>query len=227
MAGAVGLVLVKPLAILPIGRGGPGAAARRRHPGAGLRAIVVLMLPALAALVTYQGWEVVRDARLWPRPYSQVTDALLVGRRIVDEYPLDVVGTSLTELLTGYADRVGVQPIRPAVAGFAAMIGLLLVYGPSIATALGRGRRELQHLHIGILTVALAAPVVLITQSYLAVSRDGGSNSRYALALIPMMTTAVVSWMDDSRGLRRVAVIGASLLLAVTVIGVSTHEVVT
>ena len=69
--------------------------------------------------------------------------------------------------------------------------------------------------------------MLLITQSYLAVSRDGGSNSRYALALIPMMTTAVVSWMDDSRGLRRVAVIGASLLLAVTVIGVSTHEVVT
>ena len=184
------------------------------------------MLPALAALVTYQGWEVVRDARAVV-PYSEVTDALLAGRPIVDEYPFDVVGTSLTELLTGYGDRGGVQPIRPAVAGFAAMIGLLLVYGPSIATAFGRGRRELQHLHIGILTVALAAPVILITQSYLAVSRDGGSNSRYALALIPMMTTAVVSWMDDSRGLRRVAVIGASLLLAVTVIGVSTHEVVT
>jgi len=226
VAGSVALVLVKPLAILPIGAAAVALLLGAVTRGAGIRAIVVLMLPALAALVTYQGWEVIRDARALV-PYSEVTDALLVGRPIVDEYPLDVVGTSLTELLTGYADRVGVQPIRPAVAGFAAMIGLLLVYGPSIATALGRGRRELQHLHIGILTVALAAPVVLITQSYLAVSRDGGSNSRYALALIPMMTTAVVSWMDDSRGLRRVAVIGASLLLAVTVIGVSTHEVVT
>jgi hypothetical protein len=226
VVGAAVVVLVKPLAILPVGAASLalllGALVRRE----GFRAIAVLMLPAVAALVTYQGWEVVRDARAVV-PYSEVTDALLVGRAIVDEYPLDVVGSSLTELLTGYGDRIGVQPIRPAVAGFAAMIGLLLVYGPSVATALGRGRRELQHLHIGILTVALAAPVLLITQSYLAVHRDGGSNSRYALALIPMMTTAVVAWMDDSRGLRRAAVVGACLLLAVTVIGVSTHEVAT
>ena len=168
VAGSVALVLVKPLAILPIGAAAVALLLGAVTRGAGIRAIVVLMLPALAALVTYQGWEVVRDARAVV-PYSEVTDALLVGRPIVDEYPLDVVGTSLTELLTGYGDRVGVQPIRPAVAGFAAMIGLLLVYGPSIATALGRGRRELQHLHIGILTVALAAPVILITQSYFAV----------------------------------------------------------
>ena len=91
VAGSVALVLVKPLAILPVGAAAVALLLGARHAGRGTgprRADA----PRAGGLVTYQGWEVVRDARAVV-PYSEVTDALLAGRPIVDEYPFDVVGT--------------------------------------------------------------------------------------------------------------------------------------
>lgn len=224
--GAVAVVLTKPLAILPVGAASLALLLELVARRPGWRHGVLLMLPAVAALVTYQGWELVREVRATV-PYSQVTEAVLAGRETVDSFPVRTIAESMTELLTAYGDRRGAHQLDLYVGGIAAAVGLLFVFGPSIATALGRGAEGLRQLHVGIVTVALAAPPLLISLSYVTVSRDGGSNPRYALALIPMMVTAIVPWMDEDRWVRRAAAVGMFTLLAATLASLITHDLPT
>ena len=128
--GAAALVMIKPLAILPVGAASlallvPVLVGERR-----LRSAAVVLIPALAAVIAYQSWEVIRDVRATV-PYEEVTDALLAGRAEVDEFPVRTIGLSLPDLLTAYGVRRGVMGLELYVGGVAATMGLLFVYGPS------------------------------------------------------------------------------------------------
>jgi hypothetical protein len=67
------------------------------------------------------------------------------------------------------------------------------------------------------------APMLLLTQSYFQVQRGGGANARYAIALIPMMVTALAGWLED-KGNRRLAAVAAGVLFVVTMIALLTED---
>jgi len=215
--GAIALVLLKPLAILPIGAVTLGLLLAPTARASSWRTRAALLLPALVAGVTYQGWQVVRDARAIT-PYSVVVDVLLGARETLTEFPYSGVARYSSQFFSSF-EAGGSE----AMAGVAATVALLLVYAPSIATALGHGRRELEPLHVGLLVVVVLAPMLLIAQSYFTVHKGGGANARYAIALLPLFMTALVSWLDERR-VRRLATLGFGILFVVTMISLVTAE---
>ncbi|MFP5257255.1 MAG: hypothetical protein ACLGI8_15555 [Acidimicrobiia bacterium] len=214
---AVVLVLVKPLAVLPIGASVLALLFGSERAGQRWLARAQVLVPAAAAAVTYQAWQLVRDAREVV-PYADVVEVLLGAREILDGYPFHALGVYSSQLLTAF-DSGGAS----YVAGAATTIGLLFVYTPTIATALGHGARELRALQASVVAVAIVAPMLLLTQSYFQVQRGGGANARYAIALIPMMVTALAGWLED-KGNRRLAAVAAGVLFVVTMIALLTED---
>ena len=215
--GAVVLVLIKPLAVLPIGATTLGLLIDRWTDAPTMLARLRFAVPAIVAGITYQGWQVVRDARAVV-PYPEVVEALLSARAILPEFPYHALGVYSSKLLTAF-ENGGPN----YVAGVAASVGLLCVYTPAIATALGHGRRDLQALQIGAVSVAVVAPMLLLAQSYFQVHRGGGASGRYALALIPFFLVAFAPWLEQ-RGVRRLAVAATAILLYVTMLDLLTRD---
>ncbi|MFL6205785.1 MAG: ArnT family glycosyltransferase [Acidimicrobiales bacterium] len=216
-AGAVVLVLIKPLAVIPIGAATLGVLIERWTDSRTLTARLRWAAPAIVAAITYQGWQLVRDARAVV-PYAEVVEALLGARAILPEFPYHALGVYSSKLLTAY-ENGGPN----YVAGVAASVGLLCVYTPAIATALGHGKRELQALEIGAVAVAVVAPMLLLAQSYFQVHRGGGASARYSLALIPFFLVAFAPWLE-AKGVRRLAAAATLVLLYVTMLDLLTRD---
>ncbi len=216
------LVLVKPLAILGIGAVTLALLLESRGRRASLGAMARLVVPAAAAAAAYQGWQLVRDVRAVV-PYSEVVEVLLRPRTTLTEYPFDAIGIVGPRFVSAYWETGASMFTEPTVAGIAMCVGLLFVVTPSLSTAMGHGRRDLQPLHIALLAVLLIAPQVLIAQSYFMVHKGGGANARYALTLLPLTMTAVVPWLER-RGLRWFALASVLVFLAFTVGGLLTYD---
>lgn len=215
--GACLLVLLKPLAVLPIAAATLGLLFAPAVREGSLMKKVLLVAPALVAGATYQAWQLARDARSIV-PYSVVVDVLLGARQTLTEFPYSGLARYSSQFLSSF-EAGGTE----AMAGVAATVALILVYTPSIATALGHGRRDLEPLHLGLVLVAVLAPMLLIAQSYFTVHKGGGANARYALALLPLFMTALVPWLEERR-VRRLATLGFGILLAVTMISLATAK---
>lgn len=219
---AVLLVLVKPLVILGVGAITLALLLDRRD---GRRTMAIASVPALAVVAAYQGWQVVRDLRAVV-PYAEVSQVLLSAKQTLTEYPFQALGTVLPRFLTAYYDW-DAAPFAPTyVVGVATVVGLVFVLTPSLSTVLGDGRRDLRHLHLGILLVLLAAPLLLITQAYLTVHKGGGANGRYALTLLPLTITALVPVLGRE-GPRRAAALLVAILAAATIGSLLVFEVPT
>jgi hypothetical protein len=222
-AGAVGLVLVKPLAILGVAVVSLALLLGARERRAAIREHALLLAPAIAAAITYEGWQVVRDARARV-PYSTIVDVLLGPKATLTAYPYDAIGEIAPRFLGLYWSTDASMFTEAWVAGLATIVGLTLVVAPSLSTALGQGRAELRSLHTSLLTVMLIAPELLIAQSYFTVHKGGGANARYALVMLPMIITALVPWLETRR-VRWFATIAVLILIGSTFGGLLTYDI--
>jgi hypothetical protein len=220
-AGAVVLVLVKPLAVLPVGAATvalvfAAPASRRRQ------ALVSGAVVAMAAGAAYVGWNLVRDRRATV-PYEVVVEALLGFKRKVDSYPIDAVGSSLNEFFHAY-DSISASLIdRDYVIGVASVIALVFVLAPTLVRALSiSDRGPARALAVGFLAICLLAPPVLVTQSYFTVERIGGANTRYAIGLLPFALVATAEAATRSRAFLVCGWAASALLAVATVAGILT-----
>jgi hypothetical protein len=218
-AGAAVLVLVKPLAVLPVGAAAValvvGARQQRRQ------ALLSGGVVAASAGAMYLAWNEVRDARAI-LPYDTVVEALLGFRETVDSYPIDPVGSSVGEFFTTYHDISGSLIDRPYVTGVAGAVALIFLMAPTVTAALTDGDTALRSLSAGFLAVCLAAPPLLVTQSYLTVDRVGGANERYAIALLPFTFVATATMATRHRPFRVAAWVGVVAMAVVTVAALAT-----
>jgi hypothetical protein len=217
--GAALLVLIKPMAVLPV-----GAAAIALVIGEDRRRRLAALsggLVAGTAAAAYFGWNAIRDARAIV-PYETVVEALIGFRTKVDSYPIDPVGSSLAEFFSTYYDISSSLIDRRYVTGVATAVAIVLLIGPTVVAALTEGDVGLRSLSAGYLAMCLIAPPLLVSQSYFNYNRVGGANERYAIGLLPITFVVTAVLATRHRQFQIACWVGVVAMAVVTVASLAT-----
>lgn len=205
------LVLVKPTGLIAVATAGAAllldARLDRRLT---LRRGLVLVLPVLAGLVAYLGWNQVREARSTV-DYDVVLEALLSFKQI-DKFPIDDVSANITRLTGAYA--AGGTPISPAFVSGPAMIAMIALMAAGAVSLWARRGGEAAHRvgSVAVLASLLGGPAFTLL-FYWDFSVEGGPPSRYGLPLLPLLGAAGAATYRTRRAMAAVAVLALLVLV--------------
>lgn len=221
-AGALAVVLIKPLALFAVGAVAVALAVHARQHRWSLRRLAVTAVPpVVASLAGYIGWIFVRNNRA-DIDYEIVVEALLGFNPTVDSFPVEVIlDRWVTYFVVWFATET-VRTYETYATSMFSVVGLLVVMSPLFRIVVDRGgRSSFRALGTGFLAMALLAPPALTVFSYVTANRIGGVNLRYGLTLIPILLVGVAHAYDEHPAYRRLALIGTVASLAISVVAIA------
>lgn len=216
---AVGIILVKPTALLAIGAMSlaiviRGVARNAREPRRIARVLAVAAAPALVAVLSVQTWQTVRDSRA-VEPFEDVMEFVLGSRTESTAVSIGEASEAATKFLGAYDNTTQGGPTndRDYTAGIARLGTALLLAGPAVGLLAAVGRRH--EIGAAAFVVAVVGGMATVFEYHYTYGIDDGAPGRYGLVLIPFFACSLGLLLTERNRVGTVLVAGVATSLAI------------